>query len=189
MSARILPRNTWRVALGIATGALLLAGMPAQVTLAQQHDANNPDAAAHAAPTGENKGGRFQAPQLKMAPAKERPIIHGGANVTDHNAIGISIVRPDRGQQPTGLNLGRAATLAPPVAPVSPVPPGAAVGLGSRALAALHMPAPAPRPLVLSRGTINGAAFTRPGTALVPLGGPAKQAAIGINGTNIQPKH
>jgi len=185
MSVRILPRHTWRVALGIASGALL-AGMPAQVTLAQQHDAANPGAAAHAAPTGENKGGRFSAPQLKMAPAKERPIIHGGASVPDHNAIGISIVRPDGGQQPAAPNLGRAATPAPPM---SPVPPGAAAVLGSRALPVPHIPAPAPRPLILGRGTINGAAFTRPGTALVPLGGPAKHAATGINGTSIQPKH
>jgi hypothetical protein len=186
MSARILPRHTWRVVLPIAAGALL-AGMPAQVTLAQQHDATNPGAAAHVAPIGEHKGGRFQAPQLKMAPAKERPIIHGGANVADHNAIGMPVARPDGGQKPTAPNLGRAATLAPPV---SPAPSGAALGLGSSALNAPHVPAPAPRPLVFSRGTINGGAvFTRPGTALAPLGGPAKQAATGINGTSIQPKH
>jgi hypothetical protein len=186
MSARILPRYTWRVVLPIVAGALL-AGMPAQVTLAQQAEAANAGAAAHTAPTGEHKGGRFQAPQLTRAPAKERPIIHGGASVTDHNAIGISIVRPDGGQKPTGFNLGRALTLAPPV---SPAPSGAALGLGGSALNAPHVPAPAPRPLVFSRGTINGGAvFTRPGTALAPLGGPAKQAATGINGTRIQPKH
>ncbi len=188
MSAKILPHHAWCVVLGIAAGALL-AGMPAQVTLAQQHDAANPGAAPHAAPTGENKGGRFSTPQLKMAPAKERPIIHGGANVIDHNAIGMSVVRPDGGEKPTGLNLGRAATLAPPASPIPPALPGGAVGLGSRALPAPRVPAPSPRPLILSRGTINGAAFTRPNTALTPLGGAAKSAATGVNGTSIQPKH
>ena len=48
--------------------------------------------------------------------------------------------------------------------------------------------APAPPP-VSSPGTIGGASFTRSGAALLPLGGPAKPAATGINGTSIRPKH
>lgn len=188
MSARIRPRCVWRAALLIAAAALL-AGMSARATLAQQPVASGAGTAAHAAHSGETKGGRLQAPQLKMAPAEGRSIVHGGANVVDHNAIGIPVVRPDSGQKATGLNLGRAATLAPPVSPLSPVLPGAAAGLGSRALPAPHMPAPPLRPLVLSRGTISGAAFGRPSTALMPLGGPAKSAATGVNGTSIRPKH
>jgi hypothetical protein len=66
---------------------------------------------------------------------------------------------------------------------------GPAAGLGGRGLQPLRMPVPVPRPLVLSRGTINGAAFTRPGTALAPLGGPAKPGATSINGTSIRPRH
>lgn len=54
---------------------------------------------------------------------------------------------------------------------------------------ALPQPMPAPHPLVVSRGTIDGTAFTRPGTRLMPLGGAAKPAATGINGTSIRPKH
>lgn len=188
MSARGLSPHVRRVVLRFAAGALL-AGMSARVTLAQQPAAANTGAATHAAPSGETKAGRFQAPQLKMAPDEGRSIVHGGATVTDHNAIGMSIVRPDNGQRPAGFNLGRAATQAPPVSPIPPAPSGAAVGAGSRALPAPHIAAPSPGPLVLSRGPINGAAFTRPGTALVPLGGPAERAAAGINGTSIQPKH
>jgi hypothetical protein len=191
MSARILSQRAWRLALPVAGGALL-AGMPAGIALAQQPAAANAGAATHAAPSGENKGGRPQEPQVKFAPAKERSIersiIHGGPNVVDHNAIGISVVRPDGGQRPAAPNLGRAAAPVAPIAPVPPTPPGGAAGLAGRALEAPHVSAPAPRPLVLSRGTINGASFTRPGTALKPLGGPAKPAATGINGTTFRPK-
>lgn len=188
MSARMRPRPVWRVVLLTAAGALL-AGVSTRATLAEQPIASGVGAAAHAAPSGETKGGRVRAPQLKAAPAKEQSIVHGGANVIDHNAIGISVVRPDSGQKPTELNLGRAVTLAPPVSPIPPVPPGGAVGLSSRALPPPYVPAQPPRPLVLSRGTINGAAFTRLGTTLTPLGGPPNRAATGINGTSIQPKH
>lgn len=183
MSLSPLPRQVWRIFLRIMAGALL-AGMSAQVTLAQQHETADAGAAAHAPQPGENKGGRFGVPQLKMAPARAPAIVHGGANV-DRNAIGMSIVRPNGGQRPLGPNLGRAATIAPPA---SPAPSAAAVGLGGRAVPLPRIAAPAPRPLVLSHGTINGATFTRPGTAPVPLGGPAKRAATGINGTSFRPK-
>lgn len=209
MSARIWPDRLWRAVLLMAAGALL-AGMSARTALARQPVAGNTAAAAPvAAASSENKGGgefdvaissafsrstkqdkAGHAPKLKIAPAKERPIVPGRSNVVHRNAIGIPVARPNGGQKPTGPNLGRAATLAPPVAPVPPAPSGAALGLGGRALPAPHMPMPAARPLVLSRGAINGgASFTRPGTALAPLGGPAKRAATGINGTSIQPKH
>lgn len=187
MSARIVPHRAWRLVLPLAGGALL-AGVPVELALAQQPAAANAGAAAHAGPSGDSKSGRPQAPQVKFAPAKERSIIHGGANVVDHNAIGIAVVRPDGGQRPAMPNVGRAAAPVPPVPPMPPAPPGGAAGLGARALPAPHISAPAPRPLVLSRGTINGASFTRPGTALKPLGGPAKPAATGINGTTFRPK-
>jgi hypothetical protein len=187
MSARILSDRAWRLVLPLAGGALL-AAMPVEIALAQQPAAANAGAAAHAAPSGENKADRFQAPQVKFAPATERPINHGGATVIDHNAIGISMVRPDGGQRPAVPNLGRAAAPVPPAPPLPPAPPGGAAGLGGRTLPAPHISVPAPRPLVLSRGTINGASFTRPRTALKPLGGPAKPAAAGVNGTTFRPK-
>jgi hypothetical protein len=192
VSARIWPGRVWRAVLPVAAGGLL-AGMSACSTFARQAEAANTGAAAHGASSGENKGGRFHAPQLKIAPAKAPPIVHGGSNGVDRNAIGMPIARPDGGQKPTGPNLGRAATLTPPVLPLPPLPPaplGAAAGLGRSVLPAPHMPAPAARPLVLSRGSINGgAAFARPGTVLAPLGGPAEHAAAGINGTTIERKH
>ncbi len=212
MRMKSLPHHVWRVVLPMAAGALL-AGMSARAALARQPAPGDIGAAAPvAAASSENKGGgefdvaissafsrstkhdkAGHAPKLKIAPAKEPPIVHGGSNGVDRNAIGMPIARPDGGQKPTGPNLGRATTPTPPVRPLPPRPPaplGAADGLGSRVLPAPHMPAPASRPLVLSRGTINGgAAFARPGAALAPLGGPAEHAAAGINGTTIQPKH
>lgn len=185
MSARTLSGDVWRVVLSMAAG-VLIASVSAATTLAQQPVASETVGAAHAAASGEKKGGSAQSPQVKTGPAKGGPIVRGSATVVDHNAIGVSVVRPDGGQRPVGLSPGRSAVLA---APMPPAPSGAAAGVGSRALPALRIPGPAPRPLVLSHGTINGAAFARPGTALVPLGGPAKHASAGINGTSIQPKH
>lgn len=183
MSARLLSRHVCRVVLPMAAGALL-AGLSARVTLAQRHDAADAGAAAHAAPSGENKAGRFQAPQLKIAPAKEPSIVHGGGSAgVDRNAIGLPVVRPNSGQRPPALNLGHPAAIAPPEPSV-----GAAV-FGNRGLQAPRVATPGPQPLVLRRGTIDGAAFTRPETALKPLGGPAKPAATGINGTSFRPKH
>jgi hypothetical protein len=188
MSVSILPRQMWRLAPLMLAGALL-AGVSGQPTLAQEAVAANAGAAAHAAPSNENKGGRFQALQPRMPPAQQQSIVHGNANVIDHNAIGISVVRPDGGQKPTGLNPGRAGTIVPPAPPLPPAAPGAVTGMGIRALPTPHVPAPTPPSPVLSRGTINGAAFTRLGAALAPLGGPAKHATAGINGTDIKPKH
>ena len=184
MSARSSLRDVGRVVLPMAAGALL-AGMLARAAFAQQHETAHPGEAAHAAPSGDNKAGRLQGPQLKTVPSREPAIVHGGANGVDRNAIGMSVARPLGGQRPLGLNFGHAATLAPPA---SPAPPGAAATLGSRALPLPRIAAPAPRPLVLSRGTIDGAGFTRPATALKPLGGPAKPAATGINGSNFRAK-
>ncbi len=187
MITATLPRHVRRVVLPMAAGALL-AGMPMRATLAQQPAASDAGGAVHAAPSGENKGGGVRAPPLKIAPTRERSIVRGGSNLLDRNAIGMPVARPDGSQRPAAPNLGRAATLA---SPAPPAPSGAPAVLGSRGLQAPRIPAPvpAPRPLIWSRGTIDGAALTRPGTALKPLGGPAKAAATGINGTNFQPKH
>jgi hypothetical protein len=164
--------------------AALLAGMFARAAPAQQHETADAGAAAHAAPSGDNKGGHFQPPQIKMVPARAPAIVRGGANV-ERNAIGMPVARPNGGERPPGLNLGHAATVAPPASyALSP----AAASLGTRASPQPRIAAPAPRALVLSRGTINGATFTRPGTAPVPLGGPAKRTATGINGTSFRPR-
>jgi hypothetical protein len=183
MSARLLPRRFWCLALFVAAGALL-AGLPTRATLAQQPAASGAGGAAHVGPSGENRGRDVRAPNLKIAPARERSIVHGGSNVVDHNAIGMPVPRPDGGHGPVGLS-GRAAAPAPPA---RAIPSGALAGGGSRALPAPHIATPGPRPLVFGRGTIGGAAFTRPGTALKPVGGPTKSAAIGINGTNFRAK-
>lgn len=200
MSARIIALDAWRVVLRTAA-CVLVAGLPTQIMLAQQPEAANTVAAAHVPASSDNKSGERdviislpsirssklgnagQAPQLKIAPAQERSIVHGGSNVIDRNAIGSPIPRPDAGQRPAGPALGHAAAVVPPA------PPGGAAVLGIREFQVPRLPAPAPRPLVLSHGTIDGAAFTRPGTALKPLGGPAKPAATGINGTTFRPKH
>jgi hypothetical protein len=181
MSARILQGHVWRVVLRLAAGALL-AGISARATLAQPPAASNAGGAAHAAPPAESKGGGIRVPHLKIAPAKEPPIVPGGSNVVNRNAIGMSVERPDGGQRPAGPNVGRAA------APAPPAPPGDAAGLGIRVLPAPRVAAPGPRPLVLSRGVVSGTTFTRPGTALTPVGGPTKPAATGINGTSFRPK-
>jgi hypothetical protein len=178
MSARILQGHVWRVVLRMAAGALL-AGMSARATFAQPPAPSNVGGAAHAAPSAERKGGGIRVPHLKLAPAKEPPIVHGDSNVVNRNAIGMSVERPDGGQRPAGPNVGRAAALAPP---------GDAAGPGSRVLPAPRIAAPGPRPLVLSPGMVGGTAFARPATALKPLGGPTKAAATSINGTNFRPR-
>jgi hypothetical protein len=183
MRARFLSRQVWRLVLRMAAGALL-AGMSMPAALAQQPAASTAGGANHAAPSSTNKGRDVPAAHLKLAPAKERSIVHGGSNVVDHNAIGMPVARPDFGQRPVGLG-GRPGALAPP-APA--IPPGAAAGLGSKAVLPPRIPTPTLRPVVVGRGTISGNAFARPGTALQPIGGPAKSAAIGINGINFRAK-
>jgi len=170
MSARILRRRAWRVVLHMAAGALL-AGMSAQIGFAQRPAVSDVGGAAHAAPSGKNKRGS-RVPHLNIAPAKARSIVHGakGANVIDRNAIGLPIHRPDAGQRPATVNLGRAAAV-----PV-PGPSGGAIGSGNRGLQVARIPAPAPRPPVWGHGTLNGTAFTKPRTALGTVGGPAKPA-------------
>jgi hypothetical protein len=167
----------WRAGLRGAAAGLLL-GVLASAAIAQQ-----PTAADR--PTTSHKPA--EAPKLKVAPAKEQPIAHAGSVVVDRNAIGLAIRRPDTGQRPIGSNLGRAPGLPPPAPPSGAVGLGSgAIGLGNRALPAPRPPAPGPQPLVVSRGTLNGAAFMRPRTAMAPLGGPAKPATI--NGTSFRPK-
>jgi hypothetical protein len=183
MSTRTLPHRARRAVLAMAAGALLAAMSP-RATPAQHPAASVADGTAHAGSSAENKERGVPAPHLKIAPAKERSIVHGGPNVVDHNAIGMPVARPDFGQRPVGLG-GRAGA---PVPPAPAIPPGAAAGLGSKALTPPRIPTPALRPPVVGRSTISGNAFARPATALKPIGGPAKSASIGINGTNFRAK-
>ena len=62
-------------------------------------------------------------------------------------------------------------------------------GLAFRGAQPAPVRLPGVQPPVLNRSTIGGASFTRSGTALLPLGGPAKLGATSINGTSIRPKH
>lgn len=182
MIAKILSRHVCRVVVCMTAG-LLLAGISARGTLAQQPGGSEAGGPVHAAPSGEKKGDGVHAPQVKIAPAKERPIVHGGSNGVDRNAIGLPVARPDSGQRPAALNAGRPASLTPAA------PSAGVVGLGSKGYQAPRIPAPGPRPLVVSHSTIGGAASTRPGAAaLKPVGGPAKPAATGINGTDFRAK-
>ncbi len=202
MSVRRWPRHLARIVPCMLAGALL-AAMSTRAVLAQQPAAANAGAAGHVAAASENEGGgerdgpiglpsgrstkpggAGRAPQLKIAPANERSIVRGSTTIVDRNAIGLPMPRPDATQRPT-LTLGHAAAV-PPFA--APAPSGGAVLFGGRSSPAPRMAAPPPRPLALNRGAIDGAAFTRPVTGLKPLGGPAKPAATGINGTSFRPK-
>jgi hypothetical protein len=160
--------NVVRIALRVAAGALL-ASVTGQATLAQQHWAMQ-------------RGNIVQAPKLKIAPAKDRPAMPPGPNIVERNAIGLPLARPATGQKQAAPIFGPAELHAYPA-------PAPVAGPARSGLQPGSMPVPMPRPLVLSRGTINGAGFTRPGTALTPLGGPAKSAATAINGTSFRPKH
>jgi hypothetical protein len=76
------------------------------------------------------------------------------------------------------------------VAAHAPAPqPVGGSGLAFRGAQTAPLRLPGAQPLVLNRSTIGGASFTRPGPALLPLGGPAKPGATSINGTSIRPKH
>lgn len=203
MSVRRLSRRVARIVLCMVAAALL-AAMSTRATLAQQPAAANAGVSGHLVASSENEGGgerdvpiglpsgrstklgsAGRAPQLKIAPANERSIVHGSSTILDRNAIGLAIPRPDAAQRPAALNLGHAAGI-PPLA--TPAPSGGAALFGSRSLPAPRIAAQPLRPLVLNRGAIDGAAFTRPATGLKPLGGPAKPAATGINGTSFRPK-
>lgn len=188
----------WRVAVPIIAAALLV-GFSTGAPLAQQ-PAVGFGGSAHAAEPREGKRGNetnipiglpsrrptkqdtnIQAPHfLQMVPTKDRPVLPPGSNI-DRNAIGIPVPHP---------YVAPAAPLVSGHVAVRPLAsPSAAAGLPVRTgdMAPVHVTGPPP--LASSRGTIGGASFARSGAALVPLGGPAKPAATGINGTNIRPKH
>lgn len=83
---------------------------------------------------------------------------------------------------PAAPFVGRVAVRAPAVQSG-----GGSMGLRGAVMAPVHVPAA--QPVVSSRNTIGGASFRPAGAALLPLGGPAKPGATGINGTTIRPKH
>jgi hypothetical protein len=176
---------TWRVATRVIAAALL-AGVSTRTPLAQQ-PAAGAGGPVHAAATREGRRGseadiqvRLLSRRPQMAPAKDRPVLAPGANIVDRNAIGVPVLRHD--QAPTASLVRHVA-----VRPLSAQSAGGGLPVRSGDLAPLHgMAAPSS---VSSRNTISGASFARSGAALVPLGGPAKPAATGINGTNIRPKH
>lgn len=66
---------------------------------------------------------------------------------------------------------------------------GGGSSMGMRGAVMVPVRVPGAQPLVSSRNTIGGASFRPAGAALLPLGGPAKPGATGINGTSIRPKH
>jgi len=188
----------WRVAVRVIAAALLV-GFSPRTPVAQQPAAGGGGPAHAAAPHEGRRGNEadiqiglssrrptkqdtnIAAPHfVQMAPAKDRPVLPPGSNIIDRNAIGIPVLRRDLA--PAAPLVGHVA-----VHPLAPQSAGVGLPVGSVEISPLRMTG-AP-PLASSRGAITGASFTRPGTALVPLGGPAKQAATGINGTNIKPKH
>jgi hypothetical protein len=202
MSAKASLQHLRHVALRVVVGLLLAAVWAPAVPAQQQPAPADAAGSAHAAPPGEGErsgdlgiplslsGHRSarpdiaaQPPKLKIGPIQHPAIAPNGPTIVDRNAIGLPVVRPAEGRGPAAINAGHTAVL-----PLPALSDGAA-GLGSGRLPPPRVVAPAPRPLVVSRGAIDGAAFTPPGTALKPLGGPAKPAAIGINGTNFRLKH
>jgi hypothetical protein len=201
MSAKASLQHLGQVAQRVV-GGLLLAAVWTSSVPAQQPAPADGAGSAHAAPPGEGeRGGDLGIPlslsghrsakpdiagqplKLKIGPIQHPAIVPNGPAIVDRNAIGLPVVRPAEVRLPAAINAGHTAVL--PLPALS----GGAASLGSRGLPPPRIAAPAPRPLVVSRGAIDGAAFTRAGTALKPLGGPAKHASAGINGTSIQPKH
>lgn len=188
-----------RIACRIAA-VVVLAGLPISAPRAQQ-PAAGAGGSAHAARPSEGKvsgdddipislpthrlrkqDSNIQASHfLKAMPTKSRPILSAAPSVGDRNAIGVPVLRHDA--VPAAPLVGHVAVRAP--APQSGG--GSSLGLRSGGIAPVRVPGA--QPLVSSRGTLGGASFSRPGVALLPLGGPAKPGATGINGTSIRPKH
>ena len=188
-------RAAWR-----AITVVVLAGCSLRPSLAQQPPADV-GGSIHAAAPREGKAGHdddipiflpprrptkqgtnIQAsPFLKMTPAKDRAVPPAGPQAVDRNAVGVAIVPRD--PAPAVPLVGRVASRAAPQQPLG----ASALALTGGQMAPLRVPGA--QPPVWSRSTIGGASFTRPGMALLPLGGPAKPAATGINGTSIRPKH
>lgn len=168
MSGEALRALIRRVAWRVIAGALL-AGLSMPAALAQQ-PAADANGSAHA---------QF----LKMVPAKHRPLPTGAPNVVDRNAIGVAVIRHDAAPAAPVPLVGGVAVGAPALQPIG------AGALAIRGSHAAQVQVPGAAPPVSSRGAIGGASYTRPGMALLPLGGPVKSAATGINGTGIRPKH
>ena len=194
-SKRLIARGALRIAAATALAGLSVAAAPAQ------QPAAGAGGSTHAAVPSEGQAGReadmpmslparrptkpdatIQAPHfLKMTPAKDRPISLSAPNLMDRNAIGVPAIRHDAA--PAAPLLGHVAVRAP--APLS----GGGSSLGIRGGEIVPVRVPVAQPLVSSRSAIGGASFARPGTALLPLGGPARPGATSINGTTIRPKH
>ena len=199
MSRKNPTRPIRRIACRIAA-VVLLAGLPISAPLAQQ-PAAGAGGSAHAARPSEGKvsGGddipislptrrlhkqdtNIQAPHsLKAMPTKSRPILPAAPSVVDRNAIGVPVVRHDA--VPAAPLVGHVAVRAP----APQLGGGSSLGIRSGQIAPVRVLGA--QPLVSNSGALGGASFTRPGVALLPLGGPAKPGATGINGTNIRPKH
>lgn len=187
-------RVAWRV-----IAVVVLAGFSLRAPLAQQPPADS-GRSTHAAVPSEGKAGHdndipailrprrpiqqdtnIQASQfLRTVPAKDRPVLPAGPQGVDRNAIGVAVVRHDPG--PAVPPAGHFAVRGPVPEPIG----AGAPAVSGRQMAPVRVPGAPP---VWSRSAIGGASFTRPGVALLPLGGPAKPAATGINGTSIRPKH
>lgn len=156
--------SPWNAAFAIAAAAAAV-GFSMRIALAQQ-PAAGAGGPTHVAPIRQNT--TIQAPHfLKSTPAKERPISLAGPNAMDRNAVAVPALRHD-------------------AAPAAPLAGRVAGHVAVRSIVPVRWPA---QPPVSSRNAIGGASFTRPVTALVPLGGPAKFGAANINGTSIRPKH
>jgi hypothetical protein len=174
--------SSWGIAVRVITAALLV-GIATRAPLARQPAASG---SVHAVAPREGRRSNQADIQIRllshrpMAPAKDRTVLLPGSNIVDRNAIGIPVPRHE---------LAPAAPLVDHVAvrPLAPQSAGGGLPVRSGEIAPVRVTG-AP-PLVASRGTISGVSFMRPGAALVPLGGPAKPAATGINGTNVRPKH
>lgn len=206
MNGRKPMRLGGRAALLIAA-VTALAGVSMRVSLAQQA-VTGAGGSTHGAP-GEAKAGKeldipmsLPAPRpirqyttiaaphfLKMTPAKDRPISLPAPNAIDRNPIGVRLVRHDAA--PAAPLLGQIVVRAPAPQPVG----GSSLGTRGGETVLVPVRGSGAQPLVFNRSTIGGASFARPGTALLPLGGPARPGATSIagatsiNGTSIRPKH
>ncbi len=168
--------------------AALLAGLSVRASVAQQARLGG-GGSAHAPAFGQHRGGgkagiplglpssRPARPDAAPHFMKIVPAFPARSNA-DRNAIGVPV--PSHNAAPVGNHAG------PITVPGSAPQSGGGLAVRGGVTAPMHVPGA--RPLIPSRAGIGGPSFARPGTALVPLGGPAKGGATGINGTSIRPK-
>lgn len=101
------------------------------------------------------------------------------------NAIGVVPVRP-------AFETATHATAPTPRFPAVGATSGVGLMKPGAGLETFHQPqlhtAPTVPPVILSRPAISGTSVTRPGSAPIAIGGPAKTAGR-INGTAFRPKH